>query len=823
MGAGGQYDGLQQPHQQQQPGLQAQMLPVAAHTSISQSPHHQQTPPSQQTPQKQQPVPQQPVSPQSVPQQPQPQPQPSSQQRSVKRPRPVKSCTECRKRKLRCDRLCPCSQCQKSNRACKYAADADGQLDSDGSDIEASEVGRPSKRNYPPGTTPSGTSATGEPSSLAAAVAAAKNGDPSGLPLLEELSLRMERLEKQVMVRSPAATDLSAGRVVAATTDTIRGVSVKNNGKRTRFFGQGSSRVMLNLFDDAKAFLHQHQNIAGGREVLSDFRATHHFMHGNYMHALAPISVFVDSMMPVQKRMTDILPQKEVCDRLVASYVDSSETIYRILHIPSFMEQYNLYWGGKQQSESFLPQLLAVLSTASRFETKSKGILHERAEGVHNPTSCALVRSWLDSLKGKQRVEFESLQVEVLLLHAQRMVTQRPNELWAQMGYIVRNALSMGLHRDPSEFGPRMSIFQGELRRRLWFTILDIDVHMSIALNMPTTVREGDFTCRPPRNLDDIELFEGMRELPSSKPIDQMTDNQLQVYGAMTLSARMKVCHLVNNIDSIRDYQEVLDVGAKMDRFLEDINYIFPRQGILNDTQKSKMWRSRVILDMHARRPLLALYRSLAMGTPDAPSQITRAHLRSSMVILKYLDEIDPRQPFFPVITSMYHQMLKHDIIQAALSVCYYIQSAHRASDNMIVGQPRHSPEYGGDDYPLYKPETLSIWSPERLISTVEKSLEILITHASGNDTKDILGVALVLESVRKPEPRADEVVRGLYGALDLLLRSSNTTLEKVRSAQQNTREPYRSDGYTHSHPHMSNPAAAAQHFGGWLIWDGWD
>lgn len=810
MGAVGQLDGLQQP--QQQPAPPAQMLPVYAHAAASQSPHPQPQLPQQQTPQKQQPAPQQPLS------------QPQSHQRSVKRPRPVKSCTECRKRKLRCDRLCPCSQCQKSNRACKYSADADGQPDSDVSDVEAAEPGRPPKRNCPPGTAPSVTSATGEPGSLAAAVAAAKNGDGAGLPLLEELSLRMERLEKQVMVRSPAGTDLSAGRVVAGTVDTIRGLSVKNGAKRTRFFGQGSSRVMLNLFDDAKAFVQQHQSIAGGREILSGFRAAHHFMHENYTQALTPISVFVDSMMPVQKRMTDILPPKDVCDRLVASYVDSSETIYRILHIPSFMEQYNMYWGGKQQAESFLPQLLAVLSTASRFETKSKGILHERVDGVHNPTSCALVRSWLDSLKGKQRVEFASLQVEVLLLHAQRMVTQRTNELWAQLGYIVRSAMSMGLHREPSEFGPRMTVFQGELRRRLWFTIMDIDVHLSIALNMPTSVREGDFTCRPPRNLDDVELFEGMRELPPSRPIDQITDNQLQVYGAMTLPVRIKVAYLVNNIDSIRDYQEVLDVGAKLDRFLEDINYLFPRQGILNDTQKSKMWRSRVILDMHARRPLLALYRSLAMGTPEAPPQITRAHLRSSMVILKYLDEIDPRQPYFEIITAMYHQMLKHDIAQAALSVCYYIQSAHRSADDMIGGHGRQTPEFGGDDFPSYKPETLPIWSPDRLIGTVEKSLEILAKHATGNDTKDLLTLALVLESVRKPEPRGDEIVRGLYGVLSLMLRSSNTTIEKVRSAQHGGgHEAYSSDGYMHGHAQMNNPALAAQQFGGWLIWDGWD
>ena len=166
-----------------------------------------------------------------------------SQQRSVKRPRPVKSCTECRKRKLRCDRLCPCSQCQKSNRSCKYAADQETGNYSDGSDVDATDTGRPTKRSFPPAG--GMTTNASDTSSAPVMFSTPKNGD--GAPLLEELSLRMERLEKQVMVRSPAVTELSAGRVVPATTDTIRGVSVKNNAKKTRYFGQASSRVMFNL------------------------------------------------------------------------------------------------------------------------------------------------------------------------------------------------------------------------------------------------------------------------------------------------------------------------------------------------------------------------------------------------------------------------------------------------------------------------------------------------------------------------------------------------------------------------------------------------
>lgn len=530
--------------------------------------------------------------------------------------------------------------------------------------------------------------------------------------------------------------------------------------------------------------------------------------------------------MPVLKRMTDMLPKKEVCDRLVASYIDTSETIYRILHIPSFTEKYNLFWEGKLQSDTFLPQLLAVLSTASRFETKSKGLGNERLEGVHIPTACALVRIWLDGLKGKQLVEFSALQTEVLLLHAQRMITPRYQDLWTQLGFIVRRAMTMGLHRDATEYEPEMTVFQGEIRRRLWFTIMDMDVHVSIAANMPCLVRDGDFTCRPPRNLDDAELFEGMRDLPASKPIDQRTDNQMQVYGAMTLGARMKVAHLVNRIDMIRDYQEVLDVGAKLDRFLEDINYIFPRQGIQDETQKSKMWRSRVILDMHVRRPLVALYRSLAMGTPEAPPQIARAYLRSCMVILKYLDEIDPRLSHFQAVAGMYHQMLKNDIIQACLSVCYYIQSTVRPnSDNLLLGQQglRMSPD-SVDDFPTYAAENLVLWSPARLIHTVEKSVDLLIRHVSGSDCKDILTIVLVLECVKKQEPRSEEILQGLYGALDALLRASNLTREKIHSAPPASRDAFHADGYMRSHlTHGNKVAASANDFGGWIVWDGWN
>lgn len=580
------------------------------------------------------------------------------------------------------------------------------------------------------------------------------------------------------------------------------------------------------------------------RDLMWNFKGFHRALLDEYRKSLTPITVFVDSMMPVHTRMGDILPNKTVCDRLVNSYIDTSETIYRILHLPIFREQYRLYWEGKMESSFFLPQLIAVLSVASRFETKSKGLSHERTDGVHIPTACALVRAWLDRLRGKQLVEFSTLQTELLLLHAQRMITPRIQDSWTSLGSTVRMAMTMGLHRDPSEFEARMPVFQCEMRRRLWFTILDMDLHISLASSLPCVVREGDFTCRPPRNLDDLELHPDMMELPPSKPIDQVTDNQLQAYAAMTLGVRMRVAHLLNCFESIRDYQEVLEVGAKLERYLDDINYIFPRQGVLSDTQKSKMWRSRVILDMHVRRPLLALYRPFAIGAPDSPPQISRAYLRSSMVIMKYLDELDPLLAHFQDVAEMYHQVLKKDIIQAALSVCFYIRAALRpAYDASGLGTQaiRMSPD-SSDDYPKYNPENLVLWSPPRLINTVDKTVDLLIRNISGRDTKDIVCLSIVLQCVRSPDPNYDEITSALRMVLDRCVIAASlheaSTIPPpppVAPTGPATIDGYQVDAYLVPHPRPNpNPptgyqrtaigvSSAMSDFDGWILWEGWE
>jgi hypothetical protein len=90
-----------------------------------------------------------------------------------------------RKRKLKCDRLVPCHQCQKSTRACHYA-DLENGHDSDASDCEA--PARATKR-------PNLQMGEGHLRRLSSQTEPSRRPLPTAAPGLDEISARLARLE----------------------------------------------------------------------------------------------------------------------------------------------------------------------------------------------------------------------------------------------------------------------------------------------------------------------------------------------------------------------------------------------------------------------------------------------------------------------------------------------------------------------------------------------------------------------------------------------------------------------------------------------------
>jgi hypothetical protein len=233
--------------------------------------------------------------------------------------------------------------------------------------------------------------------------------------------------------------------------------------------------------------------------------------------------------------LSALLPPQATCDEAVNSYFSTFEMNLRILHYPSFMDEYRRYWTSvetkKEEFNSFPPQLAAIFAIVQASDDAS-------APGVgietNSPSFRARVEDWLHNLTGRSQFTIAALRTRALLIIAQQVEAAPADEIWKATGNLMRSAMVAGFHRDPSEF-PNIPIFEGELRRRLWMTVMELDFASSLTYGMPVMARDEDFTCKPPSNLDDLDLFDGMLELPSSKPSGILTDSTLQLALAESL------------------------------------------------------------------------------------------------------------------------------------------------------------------------------------------------------------------------------------------------------------------------------------------------
>jgi hypothetical protein len=93
---------------------------------------------------------------------------------------------------------------------------------------------------------------------------------------------------------------------------------------------------------------------------------------------------------------------------------------------------------------------------------------------------------------------------------------------WMVFGLIVRAAMRLGYHRDASHF-PKISVFRGELQRRIWHMIVHLDLINSLQVGLPRMIRESSYDTQEPRNLLDEDFDEHTIQLPPARSDDELT------------------------------------------------------------------------------------------------------------------------------------------------------------------------------------------------------------------------------------------------------------------------------------------------------------
>ncbi|OJD24081.1 hypothetical protein ACJ73_04562 [Blastomyces percursus] len=249
------------------------------------------------------------------------------------------------------------------------------------------------------------------------------------------------------------------------------------------------------------------------------------------------------------------LPQKDVADKLVDCYLRTIEIVYRILHIPTFKRDYEQVWlNAAPPDTAFLVQLKLVLAIgATTFDQK----FSMRASAIRWIYEA---QAWLAEPEFKARLNTQVLQTNILLLIARQTASLGGSLVWISAGSLIRRAMLLGLHRDPT-FLPESTVFAIEMRRRLWNTILEIALQSSIDSGAPPLISLGSFDAEPPRNFNDDQLMVGD---PPPASDDTFTQMSVAIALRKTFPIRLAVAEFLNNLQSRSTYGETLQLDAKL-------------------------------------------------------------------------------------------------------------------------------------------------------------------------------------------------------------------------------------------------------------------
>lgn len=254
---------------------------------------------------------------------------------------------------------------------------------------------------------------------------------------------------------------------------------------------------------------------------------------------------------------TPELPARGLADALVEGYLRTSESIYRVLHIPTFRRDYEAVWDPANIPDpAFLVQLKLVLAIGAPVYDSTFSLRPLALRWVYE------AQTWLSAPEFKSRLGIPSLQTSLLHLLAREATGVGEDMVWSFVGSTLRTAMYMGLHRDPEGLGPRtLSPLTAEMRRRLWNTILEIALQSSLNSGGPPLIGLDDFDTEPPGNFDD-EQFTSPDDHPSPRPPGHRTQTTVAVALRAMLPQRLAIAKYLNDLSSRGAYPDTLALDA---------------------------------------------------------------------------------------------------------------------------------------------------------------------------------------------------------------------------------------------------------------------
>ncbi|ORY11106.1 hypothetical protein BCR34DRAFT_565692 [Clohesyomyces aquaticus] len=262
------------------------------------------------------------------------------------------------------------------------------------------------------------------------------------------------------------------------------------------------------------------------------------------------------------------LPSRAVVDRLISRYFNLLDIAPGVVHSTQFLREYEEFWKAPDNAPVMWVGLLfsmMCLSTQLQQMSLSPGD-SARAQSLPAEDAVNLYRTkTIQCLLLGHYTKGGRYTLETLILY---FLTECFNlkdmeiGIWVLVGTIVQIAMHMGYHRDAKHF-PNISPFAGEMRRRVWAMIVQLDIGVSTQLGLPRMVKERQTDTAEPRNLHDSDFDESVVDLPRSRPETEVTPTLYVLAKLRLLSVGAKVADVATE-PRTHSYADILELDRKV-------------------------------------------------------------------------------------------------------------------------------------------------------------------------------------------------------------------------------------------------------------------
>lgn len=269
---------------------------------------------------------------------------------------------------------------------------------------------------------------------------------------------------------------------------------------------------------------------------------------------------------------------------------------------------------------------------------------------------------------------------------------------WILLGIIIQISLSQGYHRDPRNFST-ISPFNGEMRRRVWAAIVQMDLRLSSQMGLPRLLKSHQCDTAEPRNLLDSDFDEATLELPASRP---ETDITPVLYG-LAKNRIDSISGLISDlITGIKEhtYLEVMDLDRKLQEAEASLPPIFRWQPISQSFMVSpQIVLHRIYLQLAVKKLVIWLHRKyLAPSHAQSRYEYSRnACVEAAIKTLEFQQLLEEEKRLDGQLYSV-RWMMKSTLLQSGFLLgmsilSYYLQLAKVMPDvplDPVTGERIH-------------------------------------------------------------------------------------------------------------------------------------